>query len=163
MTLLPPIDATLFKRTLGQWPSGVTVITTRHDGAAYGMTASSFSSLSLNPPLVLVAVDHRARLHRILPQSRRFGVNVLAIDQAPLSIHFAGRRHQAVEVPWIEAEGLPLLAGGVAQMVCQVSAELPGGDHTIYVGRVTHAQAWPERTPLLHQAGKYRSLAPLPV
>src|SRR5580693_231010 len=104
MPPLAPIDAALFKRTLAQWPSGVTVITTRHDGMPYGMTASSFCSLSLDPPLVLVAVDHGARLHRILPLSRRFGVSVLAADQAPLSIHFAGRRHSDIEIPWIEAE-----------------------------------------------------------
>jgi len=162
MGSLAPIDAALFKRSLAQWPSGVTVISTRHEGTVYGMTASSFTSLSLDPPLVLVAVDHRARLHHFLPLARRYGVSVLAQGQAPLSAHFAGRPQEGLPIPWVESEGLPLLEGAVAQLVCEIDAELPGGDHTIYVGRITHAAAWPEREPLLHQAGKYRSFAPLP-
>jgi len=161
MPSLAPIDAALFRHTLAQWPSGVTVVTTRHEGEPYGMTASSFSSLSLDPPLVMIAVDHRARLHKILPESKRYGVSILGHDQAALSAHFAGKPQAGLAIPWSEAEGLPLLEGAVAQLVCDVTAELPGGDHTIYVGRITHARAWPERAPLLHQAGKYRSLAPL--
>ena len=161
MSTLAPIDPALFKQTLGQWPSGVTVITTRHEGAPYGMTASSFSSLSLNPPLVLVAVDHRARLHQYLPQSKRYGVSILAAGQSALSTHFAGRPQEGLQIPWVEAEGLPLIDGAIAHLVCDVTAQLPGGDHTIYVGQITHAQAWPERMPLLHHAGKYRALAPL--
>ena len=158
---LAPIDAALFKQSLAQWPSGVTVVTTRHDGEPYGMTASSFSSLSLDPPLVMVAVDHRARLHKLLPQAKRYGISILALEQKALSVHFAGRPQEGLVSPWTEAEGLPLLDGAVVHLVCDVTAELPGGDHTIYVGRITHAQAWPERAALLHQAGKYRSLAPL--
>lgn len=161
MSQLAPIDRDLFKLTLGHWASGVTVISTMREGAPYGMTASSFSSLSLAPPLVLVCVDHRARLHQLLPQTRRYGVSVLATGQEILSTHFAGRSQDGLSVPWIEAEGMPLLEGALAHLVCDVEEMMPGGDHTIYVGRISHAAAWPEREPLLYHAGKYRALAPL--
>ena len=161
MSSLALIDAPLFKQALGQWPSGVTVITTVHEGAPYGMTASSFTSLSLHPPLALVAVDHRARLHQFLPQAKRYGVSILAAGQQALSAHFAGRPDQGLPIPWVEAEGLSFLDGAVVHLACDVIGQLPGGDHTIYVGQITHARAWPERSPLLHHAGKYRTLAPL--
>ena len=163
MSDLAPIDRDLFRSTLGRWASGVTVITTVHEGQPYGMTASSFSSLSLDPPLVLVCVDHRAHLHQHLPQARRYGVSVLAADQEALSTHFAGRPQADLSIPWVHAEGIPLLGGALAHLVCDVDAMLPGGDHTIYVGRVTHAAVWPDRDPLLYFGGKYRGLAPLPV
>ena len=91
MSHLESIVPPLFKKTLGQWASGVTVITTLREGKPHGMTASSFSSLSLEPPLVLVSVDQRARLHQLLPQTGRYGVSTLAKGQGALSTHFAGR------------------------------------------------------------------------
>ena len=114
MSHLESIVPPLFKRTLGQWASGVTVITTARDGDPHGMTASSFSSLSLEPPLVLVSIDQRARLHQLLPHTGRYGVNVLAKGQDALSTHFAGRPNKNLLIPWIEAEGLPFLDGALA-------------------------------------------------
>jgi flavin reductase (DIM6/NTAB) family NADH-FMN oxidoreductase RutF len=154
-SIIPP----LFKKTLGQWASGVTVITTLREGTPHGMTASSFSSLSFEPPLVLVSVDQRARLHELLPETGRYGVSILAKGQDPLSTHFAGRPSESLQIPWIEAEGLPFLDGAVAHLACDVFEAIPGGDHIIYVGRITHAQAWPDREPLLYHCGKYCALS----
>jgi flavin reductase (DIM6/NTAB) family NADH-FMN oxidoreductase RutF len=153
-SILPP----LFKRTLAQWASGVTVVTTLRDGIAHGMTASSFSSLSLDPPLVLVSVNQRARLHELLPETGRYGINILAKHQDALSTHFAGRPDESLQIPWIEAEGLPFLDGALAHLACDVFDAHPGGDHIIYVGRITHAQVWPDLEPLLFHRGKYATL-----
>jgi len=153
-SIIPP----LFKKTLGQWASGVTVITTFREGTPHGITASSFSSLSLEPPLVLVSVDQRARLHQLLPETGRYGVSILAKGQDLLSTHFAGRPSDSLQIPWIEAEGLPFLDGAVAHLACDVFEAVPGGDHIIYVGRITHAQAWSDREPLLYHCGKYCTL-----
>jgi flavin reductase (DIM6/NTAB) family NADH-FMN oxidoreductase RutF len=158
MSHLESIVPPLFKRTLAQWASGVTVITTLRDAIAHGMTASSFSSLSLEPPLVLVSVDQRARLHQLLPETGRYGVSILAKGQDALSTHFAGRPSDSLQIPWIEAEGLPFLDGAVAHLACDVFEAFPGGDHIIYVGRITHAQVWPGREPLLYHCGKYAAL-----
>jgi flavin reductase (DIM6/NTAB) family NADH-FMN oxidoreductase RutF len=162
MSHLEAIAPQLFRRTLGLWPSGVTVITTQRGGAPQGMTASSFSSLSLEPPLVLVSLDQKCRLHQLLPGTRRYGVTILAMDQNALSTHFAGRPNLDLQIPWIEAEGLPFLDGAVAHLACDVHEVLPGGDHIIYLGRITHAQVWPEREPLLYHSGKYRVLEEIP-
>lgn len=139
--------------------SGVTVITTVREGMPHGMTASSFSSLSLDPPLVLVSVDQRARLHRLLPDTGRYEVSILAKGQDALSTHFAGRPGGPLEIPWIEAEGLPFLDGALAHLACDVVDAVPGGDHIIYIGRITHAQVWPDREPLLYHGGKYATLS----
>ena len=157
MSHLEPIVAPLFKRTLGQWASGVTVISTQREGTRHGMTASSFSSLSLDPPLVLISVDQRARFHQLLPQTGRYGVSILAKGQEALSTHFAGKPSE-LPIPWIEAEGLPFLDGALAHLACDVFEAVPGGDHTIYIGRITHAQVWPDRGPLLFHGGKYGTL-----
>ncbi|HTD15582.1 MAG TPA: flavin reductase family protein [Chthoniobacterales bacterium] len=154
-SIIPP----LFKKTLGQWASGVTIITTLREGIPHGMTASSFSSLSLDPPLVLVSVDQRARLHQLLPEIGRYGVSILAKGQDLLSTHFAGRPSESLEIPWVEAEGLPFLDGAVAHLACNVFEAVPAGDHIIYIGRITHAQAWPDRPPLLYHCGKYVTLS----
>ena len=158
MSHLELIATPLFKKTLAQWASGVTVITTLRGEAAHGMTASSFSSLSLDPPLVLVSVDLRAQLHQLLPETGRYGVSILARGQDSLSSHFAGRPSNDLEIPWVEAEGLPFLDGAVAHLACDVFDALPAGDHIIYIGRITHAQVWPDRDPLLYHSGKYATL-----
>jgi flavin reductase (DIM6/NTAB) family NADH-FMN oxidoreductase RutF len=163
MSHLESIVPSLFKRTLGLWPSGVTVITTLREGTPHGMTASSFSSLSLEPPLVLVSLDQKCRLHQFLPGTRRYGVSILAKDQDALSTHFAGRHNENLRIPWIEAEGLPFLDGAIAHLACDVHEIFPGGDHMIYVGRITHVQVWPEREPLLFHSGKYRVLEEMPM
>ena len=111
-SIIPP----LFKKTLGQWASGVTVITTFREGTPHGITASSFSSLSLESPLVLVSVDQRARLHQLLPETGRYGVSILAKGQDLLSTHFAGRPSNSLQIPWIEAEGLPFLGGAATYL-----------------------------------------------
>jgi flavin reductase (DIM6/NTAB) family NADH-FMN oxidoreductase RutF len=159
MSHLEPIENQLFKRALGQWASGVTIITTLRGETPHGMTASSFSSLSLDPPLVLISVDQRAQLHQLLPKTGRYGVNILAKGQDLLSNHFAGRPQDNLAIPWVEAEGLPFIDGALAHIACDVYDSAPGGDHVIYVGRITHAQVWPDREPLLYHGGKYATLS----
>ena len=86
--MVSPAD---LRRTLGRFCTGVTVVTTERDGEIHAMTANAFTSVSLDPPLVLVSIDHRAKMHRLLPDTRRFGVSVLACDQERTAWHFAGR------------------------------------------------------------------------
>jgi flavin reductase (DIM6/NTAB) family NADH-FMN oxidoreductase RutF len=158
MSHLESISPSLFKKALTHWASGVTVITTLQAGRPHGMTASSFGSLSLEPPLVLVSVDQRARLSQLLAGTGRYGVSILAKEQQALSTHFAGRPLDNFPIPWVEAEGLPFLDGAVAHLACDVVNAVPTGDHIIYIGRITHAQVWPDREPLLYHCGKYVTL-----
>jgi flavin reductase (DIM6/NTAB) family NADH-FMN oxidoreductase RutF len=127
-----------FRDTLARWASGVTVVTARHDGEPIGMTAASFSSLSLDPPLVLICVARSAYSHDGLVGAPGFAVHVLGAHQEEMSARFAKPgADKFAELPDERgAFDAPLLPFGVARLVCERHATLDGGDHTILVGRV---------------------------
>lgn len=139
------IDAALFKSTLAQWASGVTVVTVTHHGVYHGMTASSFSSVSLNPPLILVCVAKKAHTHNLLLEAGAFGVNILGESQADLGKRFAGLlpditdRFAGIEYA-IGETGSPLLSGVLASMDCRVHQAVDAGDHTVVIGEILAAQ-----------------------
>jgi flavin reductase (DIM6/NTAB) family NADH-FMN oxidoreductase RutF len=131
-----------FRDTLARWASGVTVVTARADGEPVGMTAASFSSLSLDPPLVLVCVARTAQAHRGLVSAPGFAIHVLGASQAEMSAQFA--RPGVEKFADHPVEGgpfdVPLLPFGVARLVCEAYAAHDGGDHTILVGRVVSVE-----------------------
>src|SRR5215472_42345 len=94
-------DTRKFRHALGRFASGITVITVHHEGRPHGMTVNSFVSVSLDPPLILVSLDNRSFMHRVLPGIGRFGISVLAQDQEALSNHFAGRIAENIHVRFI--------------------------------------------------------------
>ncbi|MCP2014290.1 flavin reductase (DIM6/NTAB) family NADH-FMN oxidoreductase RutF [Deinococcus sp. HSC-46F16] len=153
---IPPFE---FRQTLGRFASGVTVITAADGDERRGMTASAFVSVSLTPPLILVSVDHRAQMHALLsrPEVGRFGVSVLSAAQRHLSDHFAGRPGPEEAVPWFTHEGLPLIGGSVAQLVCRKQEVIPAGDHTLYLGLVEYAR-YTDDDPLVYFRGQYHEL-----
>ena len=155
----PPFDTRQFRNTLGRFASGVTIVTTRHEGQTHGMTANAFVSVSLNPPLVLVSVDHRAAMHQFLPRTRRYGVSILGEHQQPLSNHFAGRTVAGLHIPFVERNGMPLIADAVAYFVVEVIDAHVAGDHTLYIGRVEYFESHDGR-PLLFHAGRYQHVKP---
>lgn len=123
------------------------------------MTANAFVSVSLDPPLVLVSLDNRSVMHRILPGIGRFGVSVLAEHQEKLSNHFAGRTVEGLPIRFVTRLGIPLLEDAVAYFVVQLIDAHPAGDHTLYIGRVEHFESREDR-PLLFYSGKYQKLHP---
>jgi flavin reductase (DIM6/NTAB) family NADH-FMN oxidoreductase RutF len=146
-----------FRHALGRFASGVTVVTAHYQGQTHGMTANAFVSVSLEPPLVLVSLDNRSGMHRILPQTRRYGVSVLAEDQEALSNHFAGKRDPALTAGFTMRDGIPLLDGAIAHFIVEVTEAHAAGDHTLYIGRVTHL-AWRDAQPLLFYSGRYQQM-----
>jgi len=148
------IDTKQFRNALGRFASGVTVLTAPFENQTHGMTANAFVSVSLDPPLILVSLDNRSNMHRILPQVRRFGISVLAEDQEALSNHFAGRLKPELHVRFVHRNGMPLVAGAVGYFVAEVFDIHPAGDHTLYISRVEHFEAG-EGKPLLFFGGKY--------
>jgi flavin reductase (DIM6/NTAB) family NADH-FMN oxidoreductase RutF len=151
------VDPRRFRETLGRFASGITVVTTMHEGEVHGMTANAFVSVSLDPPLVLVSVDNRANMHDILPKSKRYGVSILAEEQQALSQHFAGQPQEGLEVPFVRRNEVPVLAGAVAHLVCRVVDEYAAGDHTLYIGQVEYLD-YRDGAPLLFYTGKYQNL-----
>jgi flavin reductase (DIM6/NTAB) family NADH-FMN oxidoreductase RutF len=154
------VDATSFRRALGQFASGVTVVTTR-DAAGHplGLTVSAFCSVSLHPPLVLVCIDHRSETNAGMRESGLFAVNVLAEGQEEVSRRFAAPGSAKVQdFPFAEGRhGLPLVGGAVAHVECGVRSFHEEGDHAVWVGEVRSLAAHPGR-PLVYHAGAYRRL-----
>ncbi len=153
------IPPDLFKTVLSRWASGVTVVTCRRDGGIHGMTASSFSSVSMNPPLVLICVDRRNRTHGFIQEQRCFGIHILERKQEEVSNQCAGFRgeegNQLLDATHrAEATGAPILDGALAWMDCRLWQEYDGGDHTIFVGEIVAAGAG-EGDPLLWYARGY--------
>jgi flavin reductase (DIM6/NTAB) family NADH-FMN oxidoreductase RutF len=155
------VDAASFRRTLGQFVTGVTVLATEHAGAVHGMTANAFTSLSLDPPLVLICVRKAARMGGLLREMPGFSINILSRDQQDLSSYFAGV-WKGAEPPAFEFgawAGVPRLGGCVATLACEVHAVHEGGDHWIVIGRVTDFErAEPARIPLVFFGGRYVGL-----
>jgi len=121
------------------------------------MTASAFVSVSLEPPLVLVSLDNRSHMHKILPSAGWCGISVLDEAQEQISNHFAGRATEGIPIRFRSENGVPLLQGAVAHFVVEVVDAHTAGDHTLYIGRVDHFEAR-EGRPLVFYAGQYRQL-----
>lgn len=154
------IDLQEIRRIMGHFATGVTVITTTDGaGAPYGLTANAFTSLSLNPPLVLICVDKTVQCYPHFDGSKLFAVNVLNEEQEDLSRRFATKGIEKFNgIPWRKGEsGLALLDGAISHIECRVIHAYDGGDHTIYVGEVLSASASGDR-PLMFFKGKYQRL-----
>ena len=154
-------DARTFRDALGCFATGVTIVTAMDaDGTPVGLTANSFTSVSLDPPLLLVCVANNAGTAQTLRSGGRFAVNVLQIGQQPTSNRFAGKgEDRFAATDWKVGEfGTPVINGSLASFECERAAVHDGGDHFILVGRVLRAMFEPRRDPLLYFRGKYRRL-----
>jgi flavin reductase (DIM6/NTAB) family NADH-FMN oxidoreductase RutF len=149
-----------FRHACGRFPTGVTIASVMDsEGAPHGLTVSSFTSVSLDPPLILICLGHAVSAIHHFRAVRHFGINILAEDQRALSDRFARKGHDRFEgVAWHPGvTGVPLLAGVLAEIECSVHRIVPMGDHDILVGEMLHARVH-EGQPLLHWAGGYRKL-----
>ncbi|HYC93100.1 MAG TPA: flavin reductase family protein [Thermoanaerobaculia bacterium] len=156
-----PIDEALFKLAMSHFASGVTVVTTEHDGTPYGMTVASFASLSLHPPLVLICIEKSVKTHDALAAAGKFGVSILAHEQAEVSGRFASKKidDKFAGIDWSRGElGIPLIDHSICALECRLHSALPGGDHTIFVGEVVSART-SEGPPLVYFRSGYRELA----
>lgn len=151
------IDPRVFRSALGRFATGVTVVTTVHEGTEHGMTANAFTSVSLTPPLVLVSVDQRARMHTLLTSSERYGVSILSEAQVKVARHFAGRPLPDLSLQFVWQQGIPLITGAVAHLVCHVVDAHRAGDHTLFIGQVEYVD-YREGAPLLFTAGAFHCL-----
>ncbi|MRG94736.1 flavin reductase family protein [Polyangium spumosum] len=160
------LSAAELRRVLGQFATGVTVVTTRHEGVPQGMTANSFTSVSLEPPLVLFCADKRARSGTIVGAARCFAVNVLAEDQRHLSDLFAGKGTDAersallAEIGQTAVTGAPVLPGSLGWLDCRLERAIDAGDHVVFLGEVVAASTGDPSAPLLYFRGAYRHLEP---
>jgi flavin reductase (DIM6/NTAB) family NADH-FMN oxidoreductase RutF len=155
-----PVEKVEFRQALGYFAAAVTVVTVnREEGGPAGITVTAFSSLSLEPPLVLVCIDKRAKLHAAFQKGSAFAVNILKDDQEAVSRRFASSEpEQFREIGYTNGPlGAPLIQGVVCAIECKIVDLLPGGDHTIIVGEVDGTRV-NEGKPLLYFRGGYASL-----
>lgn len=160
---LPALDPMELRRCLGTFVTGVTVITALDaEGQPEGITANSFSSLSLSPPLIVWSLRLNARSFKTYQYAPRFAVNILAQDQMPVSNRFASSgidRFEGIKHT-LGLGGVPLIDGCVAYLECSLEATHPGGDHVLFIGRVEHIQTF-DKQPLAYGGGEYKSVVPL--
>ncbi len=153
-----------FRKAMGCFATGVTILTLDLEGEVHGMTANAFASVSLDPPLVLVCVDRSARTHAHLHAKKRFGVNVLAENQRVISEYYARPVHvheHAEEEAGARfdrtAQGTPILHGALAYLECRLQSAQEAGDHTIFIAEVEDVVVR-AGDPLLFFRGKYRKI-----
>ncbi|WP_027897704.1 p-hydroxyphenylacetate 3-hydroxylase reductase component [Zestomonas thermotolerans] len=157
------IDSRAFRRALGNFATGVTIMTAAAGGKRVGVTANSFNSVSLDPPLILWSIDKRSTSYEVFAAASHFAVNILAADQIDLSNQFA--RPSDDKFAGIEVEegagGAPLFAGCAARFQCELYQQVDGGDHWILIGKVV---AFDDlgRAPLVYHQGVYSSVLPHP-
>jgi len=150
-------DARAFRQCLAHYATGVTVITTAVDGERAGIAANSFSSLSLDPPLVLWSLGRASRSASAFRRSTHFAVNVLSHAQLPVAEAFSSRStDKFAGFQWLPGEGgLPLLAGSVATLECKVERMLEAGDHVLFIGEVLRFRREDDASPLIFVQGRY--------
>jgi flavin reductase (DIM6/NTAB) family NADH-FMN oxidoreductase RutF len=157
------INPTTLRDALRFWTTGVTIVSAAQDGRSHGMTANSFTSLSLEPPLVLVSLEKRTRTHDLVQQAGAYAVSVLAQDQQSISDRFAGRdsenSQRFADLDTFELQtGSPILSAALAYFDCEVDSTHDAGTHTLFVGRVVALGQQEGQPPLVYFNRDYRKL-----
>jgi flavin reductase (DIM6/NTAB) family NADH-FMN oxidoreductase RutF len=152
------MDDRFFRNSMGKFATGVTVITAEVDEEVHGMTANSFVSVSLNPKLVLVSVDKKAKILRFIQESKKFAISFLSVDQQTVSMRFAGQLKVEQPFNFGRFSEMPVVKDSLATITCTVYNEVDAGDHVLFIGEVNNLKV-KEGDPLLFFQGKYRKLA----
>ncbi|GIN41325.1 MULTISPECIES: flavin reductase family protein [Heyndrickxia] len=152
------MDDRLFRNAMGKFATGVTVITTAVNGDVHGMTANAFMSVSLNPKLILISIGNRANMKNLIDQSKKFAVNILAKEQKDASQYFAGQLNDRREIEFRWNNDIPILPNSITNIVCDLYASYPAGDHTLYIGEVKDI-VMNEGKPLTFYEGTYASIS----
>ncbi|MBA4493031.1 flavin reductase family protein [Paenactinomyces guangxiensis] len=152
------MDDRTFRKAMGKFATGITVITTEVENKIHGMTANAFMSVSLSPKLVLVSVSEKAHMHSQLKKAGTYAVSVLGADQQEMSMLFAGQIKGDRDIHFERFNEMPVIKGALAVLTCNKADEHRAGDHTLFIGEVTNLRV-SEGEPLLYFQGRYRRLA----
>lgn len=157
------IDSEQLRLAMRQWATGVTIVTSADNGLRHGMTVSSFTSVSLVPPMILVSIERIVRTHQMVSQSGIFGVSILAEGHKKISDRFAGRefekedRFKGIETFTLDT-GAPLLLDGLANFDCKVVGQHKAGSHSLFIGLVVAVRLGKPGKPLIYYDRQYRQL-----
>ena len=151
------------RKAMRNWATGITIVTVEHEGVQHGMTVSSFTSISLEPPLLSVSLYKSSRTHELVSTAEHFGVTILAADQEEISNRFAGRipdtedRFEGLEVETL-LSGAPFITGGLSFFDCRVTQSIPLGTNTLFIAEILDARSLDDGNPLLYFNQKYQKL-----
>jgi flavin reductase (DIM6/NTAB) family NADH-FMN oxidoreductase RutF len=158
------LDAEQLRAAMRAWTSGVTVVTAAYDGEQHGMTVNSFTSISLDPPLIIISLQKASHTHRLVSKAAAFAVTILSEDQQEISERFAGHastqsgdRMENLETETLET-GSPLIKGGLAYLDCRVSQSIACGMNTLFIAEVVAARGYDHERVLIYHDRKYRKL-----
>ncbi|MGP4076869.1 flavin reductase family protein [Halobacillus sp. K22] len=151
------MDNRMFRTAMGKFTTGVTVIVSEMEGQVHGMTANAFMSVSLDPKLILVSIDKKAKMNEVIQKSNQFTVNILSGDQKEMSMIFAGQIKEDKQVEFETVEGLPVIKDSLVSLVCNVYQDHEAGDHTLYIGEVINLNIQ-DGDPLAFYEGKYMQM-----
>ncbi|UOQ95721.1 flavin reductase family protein [Halobacillus shinanisalinarum] len=151
------MDDRMFRTAMGKFATGVTVIASEVNGDVHGMTANAFMSVSLDPKLILISVDGKARMNEVIKQSGKFTVNILSGDQKEMSMIFAGQIKEDKDVEFETFEGLPVIENSLVSLACDVYQVQDAGDHTLFIGEVLNLNV-KDGEPLAFYEGKYKQM-----
>lgn len=144
------------------WTSGVTIVTAAHGGEQHGMTVSSFTSISLDPPQIVVSLQTASRTHGLVSRAKAFGVTILASDEQGLAERFASATDAANRLEGLETEtlvtGAPFIKGGLAYLDCRVAQAIPVGTNTLFIGEVVATRDDDHTSPLVYHDRTYGRL-----
>jgi flavin reductase (DIM6/NTAB) family NADH-FMN oxidoreductase RutF len=156
------VDAETFKRALGSWATGVTIVTSRVGDLCHGMTVSAFNEVSLEPPLILICADKTSNTLGVIQQAGAFSVSILSSGQDELSGLFANKQKEAIRFDGLDcppgATGCPRIPGALVWLDCSVHQAVDAGDHIVYIGQVEDAEVQ-DQGPLIHFRGRYGEIA----
>ena len=155
------MDSATFRRTCSRFATGVAIATViAEDGSPHGMTVNSLTSVSVDPPMVLICVDYSSNLLAMFRASLRYGLSILDEDQQELSHRFAQRGQDRFDgIPWEPgATGVPLIPGALAQLECEIRTVVESGDHAVLIAQVVAARESAGGRPLLYFDSAYRSI-----
>jgi flavin reductase (DIM6/NTAB) family NADH-FMN oxidoreductase RutF len=164
MTNTSQLSPDALREAMRAWSSGVTIVTAVHKGETHGMTVSSFTSISVDPPLIIVSLQTDSRTHNLVWKSRAFAVTILGADQQELSERFAGRMPDGEDrLDGVDTEtlitGAPLIKGGLSWLDCRVTQTIPVGTNTLFLAEVVAAQNRDDGLPLAYYDRSYRRLS----
>lgn len=156
------VDPEFFKKALGGWPSGVTIVTSQHGDVRHGMTASAFCSVSVEPPQILLCANKESNTQTVIEEAGAFSISILAAGQEELSGLFADKKREDIRFDGLDcaqgATGCPRIPNALAWLDCSVAQAVEAGSHVIYVGRVVGGDAR-DGDPLIYCRGRYVEVA----
>jgi flavin reductase (DIM6/NTAB) family NADH-FMN oxidoreductase RutF len=157
-----PVSEEVIKKVMRRWPSGVAIVSSVYKQTFHGLTANSFTSVSIKPPIVSVTINNLTRTHHMIQDSGIFGITILSETQADLSERFAGRTHEDDRFKGLDIftliSGVPLIFGGAAHLDCRIIYSYGMPNSTLFLGEVTSAQISETITPLIYFNREYHQL-----